>query len=113
MSMYSHFLTIALGQALPSDGPTTTGQALGRLLQRRGLLDEVRGESGASGGAPAALSRELDYDVALIRLARLIGVHSDIASFDRPQTERSRLEQALVDHGIRLDELEACVGKVQ
>ena len=70
-------------------------------------------ESGGSSGVPDALSRELDYDVALITLARLLGVDSDIESFDQPQKERSRLEQALVDHGIRLDELEGNVDRDQ
>ena len=84
-----------------------------RLLQCRGRTDGVRGESGDSGGAPDALSRELEYDVALINLARLVGIHSQVEAFDQPQKERSRLEQALVDHGIRLDELEASVGDDQ
>ena len=51
--------------------------------------------------------------MALIKLARLVGIHSDIEAFDQPQKERSRLEQALVDHGIRLDELESNMGEDQ
>ena len=105
MSMYAQFLSIALDQASQSDGTPTTGQALSRLLQCRDRLDGVRSESGRSSGAPNALSRELEYDVALITLARLLGVDSDVDAFDQPQKERSRLERALTDGGIRLDEL--------
>lgn len=108
MSMYAQFLSIALDQTPQSDGPLTTGQALGRLLQCRGRLDGDRSDGGLR--APDALSRELDYDVALVTLARLVGFHSDIASFHQPRKERSRLEQALVDYGIRLDELKGNVG---
>jgi hypothetical protein len=46
----------------------------------------------------------LEYDVALITLARLLGLHSDVDSFDQPQKARLRLEQALADHGIRLND---------
>lgn len=106
MSMYSQFLSIALDQASQSHGPPSTGEALGRLIQCRNRTDGVRGEKGDSGGTPDALSRELEYDVALIKLARLLDIHSTVDSFDQPQTERSRLERSLVDHGIRLDELE-------
>ena len=113
MSMYAQFLSIALDQASHSDGPPTTGQALGRLIQCRNRTDGVRGENGDVGGAPDALSRELDYDVALITLARLIGIHSQVEAFDQPRTERLRLERALVDHGIRLDELETSMGGAQ
>ena len=52
-------------------------------------------------------------DVALITLTRLLGVDSDVDPFDQPQEERSRLEQALVDHGIWLNELEASVERDQ
>ena len=108
MSMYAQFLSIALDQASQSDSAPTTGQALDRLFRCRGRLDGLRGDSS---GAPDALSRELEYDVALITLARLLGVHSEVDAFDQPQEERSRLEQALVDHGIWLNELEASVGR--
>lgn len=113
MSMYVQFLSIALDQASHSDGPPTTGQALGRLLQCRGRMDGVLGVSGDSGGAPGALSRELEYDVALITLARLVGIQSQVEAFDQPPTERLRLERALVDQGIRLDELETSMGEAQ
>jgi hypothetical protein len=102
--MYAQFLSIALDQASQSDGTPTTGRALGRLLQCRARLDGPRGESDGSSGTPDALSRELEYDVALITLARLLGLHSDVDSFDQPQKARLRLEQALADHGIRLND---------
>jgi len=113
MSMYAQFLGIALDQASQSDGTPTTGQALSRLLQCRDRLDGVRSESGRSSGVPDALSRELDYDVALITLTRLLGVPSEVDAFDQPQKQRSRLEQSLADHGIRLDELDGNTGADQ
>ena len=55
----------------------------------------------------SALSNELDYDIALIKLCRRLDIQSDVHSFDPPQRKRSRLEESLADYGIRLDELES------
>lgn len=42
----------------------------------------------------AALALQIGYDVALLRLAGLIGLESDPKRFDRPYDERTRLEEA-------------------
>jgi len=102
--MYADFLRMAVDQAERSDGGATTGKALATLLQCRRRISGA-GHDGSSGIA-SDLSTELDYDVALIGLCRLLGIHTEIRSFEHQRSERSRLEQALVDRGIRLAELE-------
>ena len=51
---------------------------------------------------PVVLALEIAYDVALLRLARVVGVESDPSRFERPQSERARVEGALRDRGISL-----------
>ena len=58
MSMYAQFLSIALDQASQSDGPPTTGQALGQIVRSAGagwMAFETRVT--IPSGAPDALSR--------------------------------------------------------
>ena len=54
----------------------------------------------------AALANQVAYDLALIDLARCLGLDCDPASFDQPQRRRIELEGELISHGIRLDEPE-------
>ena len=70
----------------------------------RGALDEVlrcRAELESAPPAtdpdtvPVVLALEVAYDVALLELARLVGVESDPDRFEQPQLERARLEGAL------------------
>lgn len=105
MSMYAEFLKIALEQAPRSDDKLTVEAALTVLLQRRNRLLGPKNES--SSGIPSALSNELEYDTALIALPRLLDIPTDIRSFDVPQTERSRLELALLEKGIQIDEVDS------
>ena len=59
----------------------------------------------------AALALQIGYDVALLRLAELIGIDSDPSRFDRPQLERTRLEGAFAERGISLNQNgESCSG---
>ena len=51
----------------------------------------------------AVLALEVAYDVALLRLARLVGVESDPDRFEQPQLERARVEEALRSRGISLE----------
>jgi hypothetical protein len=106
--IYSQLLGVALDEGTESDEGLTIGGALATLLMHRGRLRGVRGgEPDSSGGTLNALSNELDYDIALIKLCRRLDIQSDVHSFDPPHRERSRLEKSLADYGIRLDELES------
>ena len=60
----------------------------------------------------AALALQIGYDVALLRLAELIGIDSDPSRFDRPQLERTRLEDAFAERGISLESERREFGRV-
>ena len=44
---------------------------------------------------PVALAREIAYDVALLELAEVMGIETDLRRFEQPRQERARLEEAL------------------
>jgi hypothetical protein len=101
MSMYTELLDAALHQ-VPIDG-------LGE--EERGAVAEAQRcrsqlERGAADVDPdmvsAALALQIAYDVALLRLAGLVGIESDPYRFDRPYDERTRLEGELTQRGISL-----------
>jgi hypothetical protein len=103
--MYAHFLTAALDQKSPSADALTPGKALANVLQRRSQLADSRRDG--SSRTRDALANELEYDIALIRFTRLLGIDGDVQLFDQPQAERSRLERALATRGVHLDDLQA------
>ena len=98
--MYTELLKIAVDEGPQPDSTLSPGVALTVLHQRRHRLHVGKGRNS---GVSSALSDQLDYDVALITLAGLLGISTDIHSFDVPQKERSRLELALSEKGILLD----------
>ena len=96
MSMYSQLLAAALDTTTPPDDEPSTGAAWARLLRCRSRV-----------GVPdASLVDHLAYDVALVELARLLGVECDASEFDRAEPARARLEGALSAQGVRLDDME-------
>lgn len=102
--------TQLLGTALAEQGPPETGRAVGAGLAalrscRSRMQRNERSRSG-SGWAPGAVSDQLAYDVALVRLAVDHGIEIDLDGFERPRLGRSRLEQALAVRGILLDDAE-------
>ena len=106
MSMYQRFLGLALDEASYVDDGLTAGEAVAALLLCRRQLRERADDPDGPGGAASALGEELDYDIALLRLARLLEIPVDVQAFSQPSLERSRLEEAIKVHGIRLDELD-------
>jgi hypothetical protein len=102
MSMYTQLLDAAL-QQLDIDGSREKRAAVAEVRRCRSQLEggtaAVDPES-----VPAALALQIGYDVALLRLADLIGIESDPSRFDRPQHERARLEGALAERGISFGE---------
>jgi hypothetical protein len=102
MSMYTQLLDAALHQP-PVDGSGEERVAVAEVKRCRSQLD--RGTADVDPDTvPAALALQIGYDVALLRLAGLIGIESDPSRFDRPQHERTRLEGALAERGISLGE---------
>ena len=56
-----------------------------------------------TGWAPAAVTDQLAYDVALVTLAVEHGIEVELGGFERPQLGRIRLEQALKVQGVLTD----------
>jgi hypothetical protein len=106
MSMYSELLAASLRSTDPArDGAATTEVALlSELAACRRDLTRARPAEAAGGGADASadIARQVDYDLALIRLCRLRGIDCDPGRFTRPLVERRRLEEALAAAGVEL-----------
>ena len=99
--MYVRLLSIGLEEGGGVDADQTPGQALVRVLRCRSKL-LVQPEGHVKRGV-GAIADELDYDIALIRLARLLGLSAEAGSFGQPGVERERLERELETHGVRVD----------
>ncbi len=103
MSMYSELLSAALAHTRRGDDAGDTRAAIDEARQRRDELELDVPPATEPDAVHVLLARQVGYDVALVRLARLFGIDTGPGQFDRPESERSRLEAALGEHGIRLD----------
>ena len=112
MSMYVNLLSAALGQRpfAEADAEANAGAdaeperyAIEEVRRRRAELE--RGvPPGTDGDAvPLLLAQQVGYDVALMELARAVGIDTGPDRFEQPQQERARLEQAIGERGISLD----------
>jgi hypothetical protein len=102
MTMYAHLLETALEEALRADGELNHVDVVAELIRRRAKLAEPPSSPSDSGWAPAAISDQLAYDIALITLARSIGLVCDLRRFDQPEEARRGLESAVRSRHIDL-----------
>jgi hypothetical protein len=107
MSIYVQLLDAALAEGPPPPDEMTTDDAFAELLRHRGNLyssssSKGRSSQGESLWAPDAVANELAYDMALIRLARLLGIECDTHDFELPGRGRARVELSLMSKGISL-----------
>jgi hypothetical protein len=101
MSMYTRLLDAAYEQRAAQAGASANA-AIDEARRRRGALaGETRHD--VDDPVPLVLALELGYDMALLELARLLGIDSDPSRFELPHHERDRLEHALRDRGISLE----------
>ena len=100
MSMYTELLHAAVGRRGPVALSATPHSALDALRRRRGELDEGTPSVTDPDAVPVVLAREIAYDVALVDLAGLMGIETDLDRFEQPRQERARLEEALQASGI-------------
>jgi len=107
MSMYTQLLNAAVGQEPGREHKLTRDVAVSEARRcHEELLD------GAPPGldpdtVPVVLALEIGYDVALIRLAGLLGIETDPGRFEQPARERKRLEERFDSIGITLGEQSA------
>jgi hypothetical protein len=101
MSMYTQLLDAALHQLSIDESGEDVAVAVADVQRYRNQLERATPDVDPD-TVSAALALQIGYDVALLRLADLIGIDSDPGRFDRPQLERIRLEGEFTQRGIRL-----------
>lgn len=104
MSMYAYILDSTLRERPQPGRAMTTVEALNALLDCRHHLDSIAPQRGMDWSSKA-LANQVAYDLALIDLARCVGLDCDPRSFDQPQHRRIEVERELVSRGILLDKL--------
>jgi hypothetical protein len=101
-SIYTQLLMATLAAPRRVTAEPTTVERLREVRWCRGQLGTRQPSASAPGWAPGAIGDQLAYDVALVGLARALGVACDENAFDPPQPERRRLEAALAARGVSL-----------
>ena len=103
MSMYAQLLDAALHERCVSASRMTVTDSLSALLHCRNLLEST---GSPADGTTTALANQVTYDVALIELARSIGLDCDPSTFDQPARRRTELRRELISCGIRVDNVD-------
>jgi hypothetical protein len=106
MSMYTYILDAALRERSEPDTPLTTNEAVAIVLDCRRYLGSIASSGWSGDWGSSALSNQVAYDLALIDLARLVGIDCEATSFDQPQQRRIELERKLISRGLEFDELD-------
>jgi hypothetical protein len=107
MSMYTQLLTDALEQKRRTVESEDRRVALDEARRCRRDLDDNVPPGMEPDRLPVVLARQIGYDVALLQLAQRFGIETDPNRFDRPGSERVRLEALLNDRGVRIDDVPA------
>jgi hypothetical protein len=100
--MYTQLLNAAYAERARPGGQVTRRVAVAEVIRCRDELDDGLPTAADPDTVPVVLALEIGYDVALIELARVVGVDTDPSRFDQPQRERDRLEHVFNDLGIDL-----------
>jgi hypothetical protein len=100
MSMYRQLLSAAIEERRPAAVESTPAEALSTLFQCR---DRLRSWGKETDWTSRALADQVAYDIALIELARCVGIDCGIDTFDRPERRRLELTRELTARGIDLD----------
>jgi hypothetical protein len=103
MSMYTQLLEAAFGQRPAPAAGATEQSALEEVLRCRRELEEDDPPDTDPYAVPVALALQIGYDVALLDLAKAVGIDTDPSSFEQPQQERERIEEALQELGYSLE----------
>jgi hypothetical protein len=106
MSMYSNILEVAFRERSQSATGIATGEALAILFDCRQHLASTASSERGLDWSSTALANQIAYDLALIDVARCVGLACKPSSFDQPQRRRIELEHDLMSRGVRLGELD-------
>lgn len=110
MSMYVQILDAALNERSQHAGARTTEEAISDLLACSDQLMTSHSLRSRAGWSSLALASQVAYDIALIELARSLGLACGPDSFDQPERRRQELLQEVIGRGINPDELDRRVG---
>jgi hypothetical protein len=103
MSMYTQLLHAAFGLQPGIDAQATHQlDAVAEVQRCRGELHEGVPPGLDPDTVPLVLALQIGYDVALLRLAKVVGIESGPERFEQPQLERQRLETELAERGIEV-----------
>ncbi len=103
MSMYTQLLDAAYGQRQPAEVGSTEDHAVEEVRRCRHELEEGVPPGEDPHTVSVVLALQIGYDVALLELARMIGIDTDPSRFEQPEQERERLERALGALGVILE----------
>ena len=104
MTMYTQLLGSALDERGHPDITSDIGEFLADFLSSRARLHAGLTSVEETQPELLAVTNELAYDVALVRLARRLGIECEVDWFERPLRARRSLEKVLVTRGIPLEE---------
>jgi hypothetical protein len=100
MSMYTDILHKAFEKRPGPADPPVVSEAVKEVLDCRSRLPLTH--SRTRDWAAGALANQVAYDVALIELARSVGIACDPATFDQPELRRNELDRELAARGVHL-----------
>ncbi len=103
MSMYADILERAFERRPGTGAPPSVSEATWELLRCRRRLSSTHPGNRLTGWAASAVANQVAYDVALIELARCLGIACDPGTFDRPALRRNELDRQLAERGVRVD----------
>jgi hypothetical protein len=103
MAMYIQLLSAVLASSGSDSYAPGELLSLARTSRHRMLTSTDR----AHPCADRNLAHDVHYDCALIKLCAAAGIAATPASFGQPAVERARLERALADMGVDLQQVEA------
>jgi hypothetical protein len=101
--MYADILNRAFGRRLTTASPPTLTEAIKEVLDCRSRLAPTRPLERQLDWAASAVANQVAYDVALIELARSVGIACEPDTFDQPEIRRSELGRELAARGVHLD----------
>ena len=104
VSMYADILNRAFGRRPTTASPPTVTEAIKEVLDCRSRLAPTRPLERQLDWAASAVANQVAYDVALIDLARSVGIACEPDTFDQPEIRRNELGRELAARGVHLDD---------
>jgi hypothetical protein len=102
MSMYTQLLDAALKE-VPLAVERTIDEDMSSVRDCHARLASNEKDDRTAEWSFSALANQVAYDLALIELARRVGIDCAIKTFQQPENRRTELMQELNSHGVVFD----------